>query len=150
MQFLKNLFSKPQPIPPASEPEKPRELKKRTTKLVSKKEMVDLGTTSILLKFEDGRELVTRIYGSYCQYTRQGNDEEVDSLLKEPQAAFPTFTPSLKNAEQFITGLSNEESIYTDCPRVPTKSEVGKVITATIIKTEANLQEVTKYSVEPI
>ena len=148
-------FTAPEPTP---EPPKPVVLKKRTTKLVSKKQMVDLGATSILLKFSDGRELVTKIYGNYESYGNEGRDEYLDigfstprvRPVVEPYIEDRGLTTSLKKAEEFIKSIPQTEGTYTDCPRVPTKSEVGKVITATIIKTEANLQEVTKYSVEPV
>lgn len=139
--------------------EKPVELKKRTKKLVAKKEMVDLGVTYVLLKFSDGRELIRKVYGNYSQNSYEGSDSYITGYIGiitlcsevfEPTSGESQLTTSLERAETYLTRISKTESVYTDCPRVPTKSEVGKVITATILRTESNLEEVTKYSVEPV
>lgn len=184
--------------------EKPVELKKRTMKLVSRKEMVDLGVTYVMLKFKDGRELVTKVYGSFSSSASIGTDEylydrychktgksiqEIAEVV-EPKAIEEVLVTSLSTAQKYIDTIQNSmvkikggattstidpaksygyncptilgtedgikfstettENTYVDCPRVPTKSEVGKVITATILRTESNLEEVTKYSVEKI
>lgn len=141
--------------------EKPVELKKRTMKLVSRKELVDLGVTYVLLKFSDGRELVKKVYGKGSQITKEGNDEGIQlnvdlgytiyhETVTEPSVSNLEIITSVKRAEDYLIKLSKQEQCYQDCPRVPTKSEVGKVITATILRTESNLEEVTKYSVEKI
>lgn len=163
---LKNLLSKPQPV---IEPVKP-ELKKRTKKLLSKKEMVDLGVTYVLLKFSDGRDLITKVYGTVSSSSDRGSDEGlrqdysgriVYSVLEEPTATHQV-TTSLSEAQAYIKKIGKgkrdlitdtflpADNTYTDCPRVPTISQVGKVITATILRTESHLEEVTKYSVEPV
>jgi len=158
MSFLSKLneiFSeKPEPIVVE---QKPVELKKRTMKLVSRKETVDLGVTYVLVKFEDGRELVGKVYGSFYQSTDAGQDESLIrsgsdeiNVLKEPSVKFEKIVTSLEIAQYSISNLKSTQETYVDCPRVPTKAEVGKVITATILRTESNLEEVTKYSVEKI
>ena len=166
MKFLSKLaelFKDKEPV--AVEAPKPVELKKRTKKLVSKKEMVDLGVTSVLLKFQDGRELITRVYGSYSESVDYGSDEHKEGIknnydfksgkytseVVEPSVILVYKKDSATLAEQFIKSLKGDVSTtQVDCPRKPTVSFVGKVISAQIIKTEQCLEEVTKYSVEPI
>lgn len=189
MKFLEKLAQLFKEEVPVVE-QKPVELKKRTKKLVEKKEMVDLGVTSVLLKFQDGRELITKVYGSAVSSLNPGSDEkeykrytggptELLSVV-EPDSSF-NLSFSIVNAENYIKSVQNppstkggftkmstvyeiqsgnyihysdnlikEEITYVDDPRKPTVSFVGKVISAQIIKTEQCLEEVTKYSVEPI
>lgn len=169
MKFLSKLaelFKDEEPV--AVEAPKPVELKKRTKKLVSKKETVDLGVTSVRLTFQDGRELITRVYGKVDSNGEQGEDSFINIdfygkpktiEVEEPRAFFNLYK-SEQAAEDFISRVgkgkrSYEEFLppdntFVDCPRKPTVSFVGKVISAQIIKTEQCLEEVTKYSVEPI
>lgn len=190
MSYLKNLGKLLGLVKeaPAAEP-KPIELKKRTKKLVARTEKVDLGVTTVKLKFEDGRELLTKVYGSATSSTNEGEDERVSKHgttiypAVEPSSTFNLFT-SVTNAETYIKSVQNppcvkggftdmsnvyidyrlgsghinysvnptilKEVTYVDDPRKPTTSFVGKVIEATIIRTESCLEDVTKYSVEDI
>lgn len=159
LEKLKSLFKEEVPVVEAP---KPVELKKRTKKLVEKKETVDLGVTTVRLKFEDGRELLTRIYGRCFNSNDEGKDElgpklyygQDGPMIKHEGLVEPTTIyfedSSLVMAESFIRKLGNGQSTQVDDPRKPTVSFVGKVISAQIIKTEQCLEEVIKYSVEPI
>ena len=160
MKFLSKLaelFKDEEPVAVVEAP-KPVELKKRTKKLVSKKETIDLGVTSVLLKFQDGRELITKVYGhTRNTFGNEGCDQRLDRNrygeyivdLVEPFFSNRLDT-SLEVSERYISEIDELEITYVDCPRKPTVSFVGKVISAQIIKTEQCLEEVTKYSVEPI
>ena len=158
LKKLKELFQDEAPV--VVEAPAPKPLAKRTKKLVAKEEIVDVGVTSVLLEFDDKRQLVTRVYGKFQQYANKGHDEQYRNAfnddtkiepLVEPQISVSTIYSSINEAEQFISTIGNYDlTTYVDDPRKPTKSEVGKVLTATIIKTEPCLDKVTKYSVEDV
>lgn len=165
LEKLAQLFKEEVPAPAIEQ--KPVELKKRTKKLVEKRETIDLGVTTVKLTFQDGRELITRVYGFYRQKTNSGCDEVKESVrtwmntpVVEPTAEDPVVVNSVLEAENFICKVGRgkrendvfipPDNTFVDCPRKPTVSFVGKVISAQIIKTEQCLEEVTKYYVEPI
>lgn len=157
LEKLAELFKEEVPAPIIEQ--KPVELKKRTKKLVSRKEMVDLGVTSVLLKFQDGRELITKVYGNTNNaFGNDGNDEYFRERFRGGSVLEPVIEPMFSNrmnlssevSENYIREVEGEEGTYVDCTRKPTVSFVGKVISAQIIRTEQCLEEVTKYSVEPI
>lgn len=117
---------------------------------------VKVGSTKVHLKFEDGREFTTTVYGSVYQYvTSEGlgykGDEYKDAAIHKTH-----ITNSEKAAENFIISCyagpvqyyhnsnggyvhqQNANTPYVNDPKNPTESIHGKVISAKIGKTDPN------------
>jgi hypothetical protein len=108
-----------------------------TTKLIFVMIKAKASMTSIKLKFEDGREMITILHDFPYQHTSPGYRGKYNLIDKQEAYAGPVLNGnSLSRAKNFLLELSVESKSYINDVQNTTKAIVGKVIEAEIVGTE--------------
>lgn len=122
----------------------------RKLMLVTDKVTYELGKTKVLVKFKDGKEMSTTIYGDMEQYITHGNDEESWCPVREPEAYRPIVISSHDRAKQYIQEFSNGAPyLVVDDPQNPSYSYQGEILSRQILETEKYSKEFEVYRVVP-
>ena len=110
---------------------------------------VNLGKTSILLTFDDGKKFTKVVMGRVFQHIDFGNN---CSSISYPPAREPfVYEVSLISSEtvatNYILNISPKENIYPNDDIQPTEAHLGKVKHAKILKTTKHEIEFQTYKV---